>query len=111
MNVYEQAHSLAQAIRESEEFKQYQALKSRIDENPEIASMIKDFESKNMEQQTKQMMGEEPPTDMAQQIQNLYEIIMKDPAAAEYMQAEMRFSLMMSDVYKVLADAMGLGNQ
>ena len=53
MNVYEQAHGLAQSIRESEEYKQYQALKVKIDQNPEISSMIKDFERKNMEQQTK----------------------------------------------------------
>ncbi|NLD10491.1 YlbF family regulator [Aminicella lysinilytica] len=111
MNVYEQAHGLAQSIRESEEYKQYQALKVKIDQNPEISSMIKDFERKNMEQQTKQMMGEEMPQDMAQQVQDLYSILMKDPSAAEYLQAEMRFSLMMSDVYKVLAEAVGLGNE
>jgi cell fate (sporulation/competence/biofilm development) regulator YlbF (YheA/YmcA/DUF963 family) len=111
MNVYEQAHGLAQSIRESEEYKQYMALKVKIDQNPEISSMIKDFERKNMEQQTKQMMGEEMPQDMAQQVQDLYGILMKDPSAAEYLQAEIRFSLMMSDVYKVLADAVGLGNE
>ncbi|NLD11734.1 MAG: YlbF family regulator [Clostridiales bacterium] len=111
MNVYEQAHGLAQSIRESEEYKQYMALKVKIDQNPEISSMIKDFERKNMEQQTKQMMGEKMPQDMAQQVQDLYGILMKDPSAAEYLQAEIRFSLMMSDVYKVLADAVGLGNE
>ena len=48
--------------------------------------------------------------DMNQQIQNLYQIIVKDPMAAQYMQAEMRFSLMMNDVYKILGEVMGLGN-
>ena len=33
MNVYDQAHGLAQAIKESEEFKQYSRLKSSIDAN------------------------------------------------------------------------------
>ena len=47
---------------------------------------------------------------MNQQIQNLYQIIVKDPMAAQYMQAEMRFSLMMNDVYKILGEVMGLGN-
>jgi cell fate (sporulation/competence/biofilm development) regulator YlbF (YheA/YmcA/DUF963 family) len=110
MNVYEQAHGLADAIRESEEFRQYQQLKTRIDQDPEVSKMVKDFEEKQMEQQSRIMLGEEPPQDMAQQIQNLYQIIMKDPTAAEYLQAQMRFSMMMSDVYKLLADAMGLGN-
>jgi len=72
--------------------------------------MVKDFEEEPVEQPSRIMLGEEPPQDMAQQIQNLYQIIMKDPTAAEYLQAQMRFSMMMSDVYKLLADAMGLGN-
>ena len=33
MNVYDQAHGLAQAIRESEEFKQYDQYKKQIDQN------------------------------------------------------------------------------
>lgn len=110
MNVYDQAHNLAAAIKESEEFKQYQQLKSEIDKDEELSKMVKDFQAKQFEQQAKQMMGEEQAADMNQQIQDLYQIIMKDPMAAQYMQAEMRFSLMMNDVYKILGDAMGLGN-
>lgn len=110
MNVYDQAHGLAAAIRESEEFKQYDQLKKVVDENEELSKMIKDFQSKQFEAQAKQMMGEEAAPDMSQQIQNLYQIIMKDPMAAQYMQAEMRFSLMMNDVYKILGEVMGLGN-
>ena len=110
MNVYDQAHGLAQAIRESEEFKQYDALKQRIDQNPEIADAVHDFEAKQMELQAKQMMGEAAADGMQQQIQDLYQIVMKDPTAAAYLQAQLRFSLMMGDVYKILGEAMGIGN-
>ncbi|MFR1724563.1 YlbF family regulator [Emergencia timonensis] len=110
MNVYDQAHGLAAAIRESEEFKQYDQLKKVVDQNEELSKMIKDFQSKQFEAQAKQMMGEESAPDINQQIQNLYQIIVKDPMAAQYMQAEMRFSLMMNDVYKILGEVMGLGN-
>ena len=41
------------------------------------------------------------------QVQELYQIMGRDPLAAQYMQAEMRFSLMMNDVYKILADNTG----
>ena len=47
---------------------------------------------------------------MPQAIQELYQIIAKDPTAAAYLSAQMRFSIMMSDVYKILADVMGIGN-
>ena len=104
MNVYDQAHGLANAIKDSQEYKDYARLKAEIDKNTEVSNMLKDFETKQMEIQTKQMLGEEVT------IQDLYQIVMRDPSAAEYLQAQTRFSVMMSDVYKILGDAMGLGN-
>ena len=109
MNVYEESHRLAAAIKESEEFKQFQALKNRVEENPELASMIHDFESKQVAMQMKQMSGEISQQSMQQQMQEVLQIVMRDPVAAEYIQAQMRFSLMMKDVYEILGDAMGIG--
>ena len=107
MNVYDQAHGLAQAIRSSEEFKQFDSFKKQIDQNAELAAMIKDFQTKQLEIQTKTMMGEQMgPEDMAS-VQQLYA---KDPLAAQYLQAEMRFSLMMKDVYEILGEAIGAGS-
>ena len=111
MNVYDQAHGLAKAVKESEEFKQYDQLKTSIDANESLSKMVKDFQAKQLEFQTKQMMGEEVAPEMLAQVQELYQIMAKDPLAAQYMQAEMRFSLMMNDVYKILGEAIGLGNE
>lgn len=111
MNVYDQAHGLAKAIKECEEYKQYAQLKATIDANGSLAKMVKDFQAKQFEVQTKQMMGEEIGPDIMSQVQELYQIMTRDPLAAQYMQAEMRFSLMMNDVYKILGEAIGLGNQ
>ena len=83
MNVYEEAHRLAQAVRESEEYKQYDSLKKTVESNPELDKMIKDFETKQIQMQAKQMAGE-PVEGMAQAIQELYQIIAKDPTAAAY---------------------------
>ena len=108
MNVYDQAHGLAKAIKESGEFKEYDRLKKQVDANPQLSEAIKDFQSKQMEFQAKQKMGEKPDASAMEQIQQLYGIMRKDPLAAEYMQAQMRFSLMMNDVYKILGEAMGV---
>ena len=110
MNVYDQAHGLAQAIKSSEEFKQFDSFKKQIDQNAELAAMIKDFQTKQLEIQTNTMMGEQMgPEDMAS-VQQLYAIMAKDPLAAQYLQAEMRFSLMMKDVYEILGEAIGAGS-
>lgn len=110
MNVYDQAHGLSQAIKASEEFKQYDQAKKKIKENPELDKMIKDFQSKQFEMQAKQMTGQQlTPEDMGA-VQQLYAILLKDPLAAQYIEAEMRFSLMIKDVYEILGEASGMGD-
>lgn len=110
MNVYDQAHGLAKAIKESEEFKQYDQIKQQIKGNPDLDKMIKDFQSKQLEFQAKQMMGEELTPEMMSSVQELYGIVLKDPLAAQYFQNEMRFSIMMQDVYKIIGEATGMGD-
>ena len=59
MNVYDLAHQLAKAVRESEEFKQFDATKKQIEANPELDQAIEDFMTKQLELQTAQMMGQD----------------------------------------------------
>ena len=110
MNVYDQAHQLAKAIKESEEFKRYQSAEDMIKTKPDLDQMIKDFQQKSMEIQLKQMSGEQPDAEDMQKIQQLYSIVAMDPLASNYMQNEMRFSIMMKDVYEILGEAIGQGD-
>ena len=109
MNVYDQAHALKAAIKESEEFKQYSLAKSKMEEQPELSEMLRDYQAKQFAIQGKQMMGENVTSEMMQQAQNLYQIMMKDPLAAEYLQCEMRFAVMMQDVYQLLGEVVSSG--
>ncbi len=104
MNVHDEAHNLAKAIKESPEYKQYAELKATASQNEELAAMLNDFQAKQFEIQAKQMMGEELDSDLMEQIQSLYQILMKDPLASQYVQAEMRFSLLVNDVYNILGE-------
>jgi cell fate (sporulation/competence/biofilm development) regulator YlbF (YheA/YmcA/DUF963 family) len=110
MNVYDAAHSLAKAIKESEEYKQYHEMKQVVSGNGDLSDMLNDFQAKQFEIQAKQMMGEEIGGEMMEQIQSLYGIMMQDPTAAQYLQSEIRFSLMMNDIYKILGEVISLGN-
>ena len=109
MNVYDQAHGLAAAIKASEEFKQYEQHKKVIEANPQLNDSIKDLMKKQMEMQAAQIMGQEVNSEAFQQIQQLSAILMQDPAAAQYLQCQMRFSMMMADVYKIIGEAADLG--
>ena len=113
MNVYDQAHTLAKAIKECEEYKQYMNAKNMIAQNPDLDKMIQDFQAKQLEMQAKQIAGEEMDAETLAKMQELMGIMMQDPAAAQYIQCEMRFALMMQDVYQILNETMvpaGSGN-
>lgn len=82
MNVYNEAHNLAQAIKECEEFKTYDALKKKIDESPELAKAVSDFQMMQMQTQISQISGEEISQDVMSKLQELYGILLRDPVAA-----------------------------
>ncbi len=110
MNVYDQAHQLAKAIKESEEFKHFEGAQMQLKNKPDLDQMMKDFQAKSMEIQLKQMSGEQPDAEEMQKLQQLYGIVAMDPLASSYMEAEMRFSLMMKDVYEIIGEAIGKGD-
>jgi cell fate (sporulation/competence/biofilm development) regulator YlbF (YheA/YmcA/DUF963 family) len=70
--------------------------------------MIEDFHAKQFELQKKQMMGETPTEFEMKQLQKLVEVASVDPLARDFLSAEMRFTMMMQDVSKILGDVMGL---
>ncbi len=109
MNVYDHAHALARALKESPEYQHYMELKARVSENPELTESLNDFQQKQFQLQAQQMMGGEGDASMGEQIQNLAQILMKDPLAAQYLQAEFTFTMMFTDVYKIIQEAIRIG--
>ena len=108
MNVYEEAHNLSRAIKECEEYKQYKTALDKVKENPELDEMIQDFTKKQIEMQTKQAMGQEVDKEMMDSIQKLSSIVMTDPAAADFIQCQVRFAIMIQDVYKIIEETVAL---
>ncbi len=104
MNVHDEAHNLAKAIKESPEYKEYLRLKDLASQNEELAAMLNDFQAKQFEMQAKVVLGEQPSSELMEQIQSLSQIIMRDPLALEYLQAMQRFQLLVNDVYTILGE-------
>lgn len=111
MNVYEESHNLAHAIKESEEYKQYDNLKKAISNNTELSTSIKAFQKIQFEIQANQLTGQASSPELMRNMEEMYQTLLNEPVAAQYLQAEMRFSVMMSDVYKILGEVMGIDNQ
>ena len=109
MNVYDHAHELARALKQSPEYTGYIQLKEKVSRNAELSQMLNDFQEKNMQMQTQQMLSGQPPEGMADQIQSLYQILMADPLAAQYLQAEFAFTKIIADVYGILGEVIQVG--
>ena len=104
MNPYDKARELCMAVKESREYKDYLAAKEKASQNQELVAALNDYQEKQFDLQKKSMLGEEIEQDVARQMQNLYEILAVDPLAAAYLQAQMRFAMLVNDIYRVLGE-------
>ncbi|KPU28055.1 hypothetical protein TR13x_01550 [Caloranaerobacter sp. TR13] len=108
MNVYDAAHNLARAIKNSDEYKEYLRKQEKVFANEKTREMVIDFRKKTMEVQMEQMTGKEVSQEKLEQLKKIEEIIMSNPVIREFFMAEMRFGQMMSDIYKILGESINI---
>ena len=108
MNVYDEAHSLAKAIKESNEFKEFDRMRKIVDNDKEVADMLKELQELQMQLQASQLSGQAPDQAVTSRFQTLSTMIATKPLAAQYMQAQGAFMIMMNDVFGIIGEAMGV---
>ena len=109
MNVYDEAHRLAKAIKYSEENKKYINRKRKKKTDQKNKKMVNDFREKAMEVQMEQLSGKEVSEEKLEQLKKLQDILMLNPDIKDFFITEMRFSQMITDVYKILEEAINIG--
>ncbi len=105
MNVYDEAHSLAKAIRESNEFKEFDRIRKEVDKDKECSDMLKELTELQVQLQTTQLTGQQPDKDVFARFQSLSAMVMTKPLAAQYLQAQMAIATMMNDVFGIVGEA------
>ena len=105
-NVYDVARELVHSLKECDQYKNYKAAKAKIDANEDLAKMINDFTEKGLELQTMTMTGQTPDEDTLSKYQQLYAVVMSDPSAAEYLNAQMSISQIVSEIYQMRGEAL-----
>ena len=88
MNPYDQAHALARALKESEEYREYTRLQFRM--------------------QARLAAGESMPEEDMQRLQQIGALLQFNPDVSAFLMAEFRFQRMLSDIFKILADVAGV---
>jgi cell fate (sporulation/competence/biofilm development) regulator YlbF (YheA/YmcA/DUF963 family) len=104
MNVYDKAHELARALRESNELKELQLLNNQIQADADSKRMLDGFRHKQAELQQKMMSGEMPAPEEMQQMEKLYEVINMNPALRGIFDAERRLSVVMEDIHRIISE-------
>ncbi len=105
MNVYDEVNSLAQAIKQSKEYLEYKTLKDKINSLADIKAKIDEFEKIRYEEQVLALQGEKQSEEKMKKLQELYEILVKNPEVKDYFDKEVRFNVMMADINKIIGEA------
>ena len=108
MNVYDEAHGLARAIKESNEFKEFDRMRKEVEQDTEVSQMLGELQKLQIELQTAQMTGNQPDQNTMSRMQSLSTMLATKPLAAKFMQTEAAFSVMMNDVFRIIGEAVGL---
>ena len=105
MNVYDEVNSLARAIKESKEYQEYKEIKGELSKTPDLKEKVDEFEKIRYEEQLLAMQGEKQSDEKMKKLQELYEILVKNPQIKDYFDKEVRFNVLIADVNKIIGEA------
>lgn len=105
MNIYDTANKLAAELKQTDEYKAYKNSKQQIESNEEVKSKIDEFDKLRVEAQKAMLKGEANANELSVKLQNLYTELYQNEIAKNYLEAEMRFSVMVTDINKIISEA------
>lgn len=108
MNVYDQANLLAQALRESEEYKEYQRLREAAYSDDTNRALLDEYKRLQYRLQLKMAQGERMDEDDMGRLQKISGLLQFNDDASAFLLSEFRFQRIIADIYKILADVSGI---
>ena len=105
MNVYDAINNLANEIKKSKEYLDYKNVREEIKKSPELKEKLQEFEKTRYETQMHTIKGEEPNKEIVEKMQKIYLELIQNETTKRYLEVELRFNTMLTDVNKILSDA------
>ncbi len=106
MNAYDQAHELARALKASGEYRAWLDSRKQLEADPKNKEMLNEMRRLQWELEMDRVMGREADADKKQRMQQVSELVNLNPTLRDHLGAEYRFTQLMADVQKILADAL-----
>ena len=104
MEVQEALEQLAQAVKESEVYREYRRQSERVDNAGDMREKIDEYRVRNFELQNS--VQTEDLLDKLDAFEREYEKFREDPLVEEFLDAELAFCRMMQEIDVKLAEAM-----
>jgi cell fate (sporulation/competence/biofilm development) regulator YlbF (YheA/YmcA/DUF963 family) len=105
MNAYDHAHSLARAISNSAECREYQQAKKKLEADKPSFEMLLDFRKTQLEVQQKKL-AEQDTTALEDKLKKMFEVVNLNESVRDFLAREYRFAQMMADIQKILTEAL-----
>ncbi len=106
MNVYDYAHSLAKAIKLSPEYASFKECQDKLEKDQGAKEMLTDFRKSQLELQKQKISGLEVAPEQEKRLTQRWEIINLNLIVKEYLEAEYRFSVLLTDVQRIIGEAL-----
>jgi cell fate (sporulation/competence/biofilm development) regulator YlbF (YheA/YmcA/DUF963 family) len=103
---YDKAHELAEELSQSKEFAEMKAARKEVENHPESKELLQDYHAKQMELQAMEMMGREVPDDKLGEFDAFSQRLENDPVVKQYFFCEKKVIDILSDIQKILTDAL-----
>lgn len=105
MNIYDTANKLASEIKQTEEYNNYKKSKDELQRNTEVKAKIDEFDKLRIDMQKAMIKGEQNSNELSIKLQNMYAELYQNEIAKNYLESEMRFSIMVTDINKIISEA------
>ncbi len=108
MNVYDQAHALARALRESEEYQEFDRLRKAAYEDGTNKALLDEYKRLQFRLQANMASGNPMNEDDMNRMRRIASLLQFNSDASAYLMAEIRFQRILADIYKILGDVAGI---
>lgn len=105
MNIYDEAHTLAKSLKESDELNRLKQAEEVLKKDEEAKKIAVDYLLEQEKIQYMTAMGEKTE-DSYKKLQEMAVLVSNNSIAQEYVQAFIRWNQLISDVHKIVMEAM-----
>lgn len=105
---YAKAYELADAIKNSEEYRTYHSLQDEVTGDETVAALIREYKKLQVKIQMAAMAGGQADSEDMQRFSGISSLLFSKPEVSQYLLSEMRLQQAMADIFRILTDAAGI---